>query len=134
MTLSVGVIVALAAFAWHRYDLYLESQVPSPNKVIYTKIDAQAEEAGEGADAGSGEVGAGELAPATAPVGTLTVRSNRSATVYVDGRAAGAAPLNTVRIVMGTHEIKVVDEKSLESRTQIIKIAAGQPKNVTISF
>lgn len=126
--LSVGVIVALGAFAWHQYDRYLESNVPSPNKVIYTKIEAEEEPpAAEGAEGG--------VAPAAgAPVGTLTVTSNRSATVYVDGRAAGPAPIDDVRIVKGMHEIKVVDEKTLESRTQKIKITAGQPMNVTISF
>ena len=126
--LSVGVIVALGAFAWQQYDRYLESNVPSPNKVIYTKLEGEAEPAAADGEAeGSG-------APAAAPVGRLTVTSNRSATVYVDGRAAGPAPINDVRIVMGMHEIKVVDEKTLESRTQKIKISAGQPKNVTISF
>jgi hypothetical protein len=126
--LSVGVIVALGAFAWHRYDVYLESHVPSPNKVIYTKLETEE-------DLTPAEGKAEEsVAPAAAPVGTLTVTSNRSATVYVDGRAAGPAPIDNVRIVMGMHEIKVVDEKTLESRTQKIKISAGQPKIVTISF
>jgi hypothetical protein len=126
--LSVGVIVALGAFAWHRYDRWLESNVPSPNKVIYTKLEAEEDPA-----AADGEA-EGIAAPAAAPVGTLTVTSNRSATVYVDGRAAGSVPIDNVRIVMGMHEIKVVDEKTLESRTQKIKIHAGQSKIVTISF
>ncbi len=126
--LSVGVIVALGAFAWRQYDRYLEASVPSPNKVIYTKLEGEPEPVEADVEAEtSGE-------PAPAPVGTLTVTSNRSATVYVDGRAAGPAPIDNVRIVMGMHEIKVVDEKTLESRTQKIKINAGQPKNVTISF
>jgi len=126
--LSVGVIVALSAFAWHRYDVYLESNVPSPNKVIYTKLEGQAEPAeADGQAEGSG-------APAPAPVGTLTVTSNRSATVYVDGRAAGPAPIDKVRIVRGMHEIKVVDEKTLESRTKKIKITAGQSESWTASF
>ena len=125
---SVGVIVGLGAFAWHQYDRYLESNVPSPNKVIYTKLDgAEDESAVEGDGSASGP-------PAAAPVGTLTVTSNRSATVYVDGRAAGSVPIDDVRIVMGMHEIKVVDEKTLESRTQKIKVDAGKQKIVSISF
>ena len=126
--LSVGVIVALGAFAWHRYDKFLESNVPSPNKVIYTKIE-DADDAGatEGEGSGSGP-------PAAAPVGTLTVTSNRSATVYVDGRAMGSVPLDKVRIVKGTHEIKVVDEKTLESRTRKIKISAGQHEDEPVNF
>jgi hypothetical protein len=130
VTLSVAVIVALAAFAWHQYDLYLESQVTEGSKVIFT-TSKPSEVATEGGAEGSG---APQTDAGIAPVGTLTVRSNRTATVYVDGRSAGSAPLETVRIVKGMHEIKLVDEKSLESRTQMVEVLAGQPKNVTISF
>jgi hypothetical protein len=109
--------------------------VPSPNKVIYTKLEGdEPAAANEKAEAGAAAPAPGSGAPVAAPVGTLTVTSNRSASVYVDGRAAGPAPIDKVRIVMGRHEIKVVDEKTLESRTQKITISAGQLKTVTISF
>jgi hypothetical protein len=129
VTLSVAVIVALAAFAWDRYDRYLESQVSTGNKVIFTT--AKDETPAEGAGSGSGAPAADA---SIAPWGTLTVRSNRAATVYVDGRSVGWAPLETVRIVRGAHEVKLVDEKTLESRTQMVEILAGQPKNITLSF
>jgi len=140
--LSVGVIVALGAFAWHQYDKYLESNVPSPNKVIYTKLEAdEKSDAADGAAEGSNapaaapSVGTPTGTPAAAPsVGTLTVNSNRSATVYVDGRSVGPAPIDNVRIVVGAHEIKVVDEKTLESRTRKVKISAGQSTDEEIRF
>jgi hypothetical protein len=135
--LSVGVIVALGAFAWHQYDRYLESSVPSPNKVIYTKLEgeepAAADGQAEGTDAPA-PTPAASGGPAAAPVGTLTVTSDRTATVYVDGRAAGQAPINSVRIVMGVHEIKVVDEKTLDSRTQKMKIKPGQHCTSSATF
>jgi hypothetical protein len=129
--LSVGVIVGLGAFAWHQYDKYLESQVPQGNKVIFTTSQTSEDVAKESEASSSGDAAP---APAIAPVGTLTVTSNRSATVYIDGRAAGRAPIQEVRIVKGTHEIKVVDEKTLESRTQKVKISAGQLERVDIRF
>jgi hypothetical protein len=127
--LSVGVIVTLGAFAWHQYDQYLESSVPSPSKAIYTKLDSEEKPA-----AADGEAAASGVAAPASVWGALTVTSDRSATVYVDGRAAGAAPIDNVRIVKGIHEIKVVDEKTLESRTQKIKIGAGQSCTASASF
>jgi hypothetical protein len=124
--LSVSVVVALGAFAWQQYDKYLASTVPSANKVIYTMIP--------GAEDAPATEGSGSGAPAAAPVGRLTIHSNRSATVYVDGVRHGEIPIDGVRIVMGMHEIKLVDEKTLESRTKKVKIDAGQPLTVSISF
>ncbi len=72
--------------------------------------------------------------PAVVEKGSLTIRANRAALVYVDGRAVGLTP-KTVRVDGGSHTISaMLPGQPASKQTQTVEVEAGSSVPVAFTF
>src|SRR5262245_10901617 len=71
---------------------------------------------------------------ASSAMGALSIVSDPDgAAAYVDGRFAGATPVNVVGIVAGAHNVRIVKSGYLEN-SRILNVVAGQPTQLKVKL
>jgi hypothetical protein len=77
---------------------------------------------------------AGEPRDAAAPAGVLSVATEPAgATVYVDGQAQGATPVELKHLTPGDHRLRVVKPGYLEN-SRVLNVRAGRPQAVAVKL
>lgn len=68
------------------------------------------------------------------PLGMLMIQAPEDATVFLDDKEVGRAPIRPLNVVEGEHRVRILDSDSGKEVDEVVEVTPGQMAEITLTF